>query len=129
MLLDEIETLLDADPSFTPAQTLWKGTMPSSPDRCTTIYEYPGQQPVITHGPGLPSMGRPRIQIVSRAKDYPDARDDAQAAYEILAQVIEQTVGGSVLTIEVLQEPFVMGRDETDRVRIGFNAQVYRRDA
>lgn len=127
MILDDLGAFLGALPEFTLGTDLKLGTMPAAPDTMTALYEYGGMDPVTTLGSTLPEMERPRIQVVSRAKSYRDARTLIDVAWRALCGVIgHEFTAGIKTTLEPVQSPFVMGRDDADRVRIGVNFQVHR---
>lgn len=104
--------------------SLFIGLMPDTPNVCGTVYEYPGLEPVMGFGsPGI-DFETPAIQVVFRGepRDYATPRANAESAYRGLAAVEATTLSGTFYhTITPRQAPFLMRRDENERVYIACN--------
>jgi hypothetical protein len=127
-LLADLVAYLDANTAWTAASDLFSGDMPPTPDDLTVIYEYPGGPPIETGGAsGQPAIINPRVQVVARSIDYDLAKARARLAYSLLVVLVNQTVGASYYERAVpLQEPFLLSRDESERVLFAFNVEVFR---
>jgi len=97
-----------------------------APDRCSVVLETAGGTVYFD----LPDRVDKMIQIISRAKNYMDARDDAQ---EIFAALHDGTGGWTLtavppavqdyeaLTITPLADPQYIGQDEKKRFEFSCN--------
>lgn len=101
------------------------GTMPSLPDKAVVLYEYPGLPRRKTQ---TGTYQQPRIQVNSRSKNYVEAGSLIWAAYNALASIQNQDIlGVYYVSVEPLQDPFYLRKDENDRHIFAFNAQVIKR--
>lgn len=103
--------------------------VPAQPDALVAVIEYPGRGPVGTHDDPA-SIEVPRFQVYARAAQYDAAaaRASAEAAYKALRAVTNQTLSGTFyLAIRALQSPFLLHRDENQRVvfAVNFEATKY----
>ena len=123
--LDHVCSYVDGATAFTESTNLFKGLMPETPDTCVTLYETPGRQPSEQMGNSQGGTERPNLQVISRASDYVTARTNAQTVWNALRLVTEQTLSGvRYLRIQPLQSPFLLNRDDNQRVRVAFNCMV-----
>ena len=127
-LLVDLAVYLDAQTTWTQATDLFVGDLPPSPDAVTVLYEYAGGEPRETMGAdSSPAIVNPRVQVVTRAATYPDARARALLAYQKLVLIANETVNSTYYARVVpVQEPFFLARDESERVLFAFNADVLR---
>lgn len=126
--LDEIAAKLAALGCGTVGTTIHKGMMPETPDACVAVYEYGGVAPEFGFDTAGIRYETPAVQVVCRgvAHDYTTPRATAQTAYTGLAAVEATTLSGGgtsalYLTIHPQQSPFLMQRDDNNRVYIAFN--------
>lgn len=127
MLLDDIATLLTSAGVGTVGTTLFKSTMPDTPDTATAVIEYGGMPPVhhMATGPGAARVviEQPAVQVLCRALDYPTARNLAETAFKAL-----DGYSGTVNTVRywtyASQSPYLIQRDANDRVWLGFSVYV-----
>lgn len=127
MVLDEIAAFVATACSLTVGTTVFKGALPSSPDACMAVYEYPGVAPDYVFGVSGVSVEYPRVQIVARgaADDYSTPRSVAETAYRAIAAAAPQSLSSTrYLSMMPLQSPFVLNRDANGRVVIAFNVQL-----
>lgn len=108
------------------------GVLPETPDAITAVFETGGTSPEFGFGtPGL-KYESPSIQIVCRGAigDYETPRTRISLAYYGLPQLQGVTVGSTYYhMIRPNQTPFVLRRDDNERVLIVFNAVCERRVA
>jgi len=129
-MLKEIAEFIEAQTSFVIGTDLIVGhRLTDSPDRCNVILE--------TAGGGLHFSLTDRvdkqIQIISRAKTYFDARDDAHEIFNALhtgdygssghtlSAVAPATQDYEAMTIEALSDPQYIGQDEKGRFEFSTN--------
>jgi hypothetical protein len=132
MLLDELALYLQTQGLGTVGTTIFKGTLPDQPDACTAVFEYAGlpSEKTFSPTPGAAVEEKPRVQIVCRGikQDYQTPRTQADAIWKALDGLGNVTMSGTgYLWIEALQSPFLMRRDENERVYIAVNYQVMKR--
>lgn len=110
---------------FTLGGNLQIGHRPATaPDRCVVLLErVPGRQDF-----WLDDRVDLIVQVIARAADYHDAREDAWAAHEILKKIIavDLPVVNSgpqyhVATSEAQQTPTYIGQDERGRFELSAN--------
>jgi hypothetical protein len=129
--LNEIAAKLAALGLGTLGVDLFIGFLPATPPACGAVYEQGGLAPELGFGqPGI-LFETPALQVVFRGApgDYAGPRAKAEAAYQGLAAVEAQTLsagaGGTSAFyhwIHPQQAPFLLDRDDSQRVRIAFNA-------
>lgn len=121
--LDQVASYIDANTALVLGTDLFKGYLPDLPDTCVAVYETAGPAPRETLT--LTLVERPNLQVVSRSVDYPGARVNAQNVWNLLHQVVDETLSGvRYLRMVPLQSPFYLGRDESLRVKFAFNMTV-----
>lgn len=120
MMLEEVKAFLNVN---TVAVVL--ATMPDEPDDRVCLYEYGGPAPEFSHNGQ--SWENLRLQVVSRSKDYLNARTKAQQVYDLLNGQANLDIGGAqYLWIAALQSPFALGQDENNRHRVVINFELAR---
>jgi len=124
MLLDEIATFLWTALSL----TVYKGSMPDTPDEALTVYEYGGFAPVHAMGGADHLMRRPRIQIACRGPigDYATPRTTADLAYSAMHMSSATLSGTAYFRVEAVDEPFPLERDSNDRWIICCNYEIWK---
>ena len=96
-------------------------------DALVALIETPGLPPVRTHDAARYEL--PVVQVVSRGMPYgyAAARQKAQAAWDVLDGVRNQTLGTTFyLWIDALQSPGGLGADENNRPVIVFSIRAAR---
>lgn len=129
VLLDEVATYLAAQLSLSVGATVFKGVAPETPDGLLVIYETPGSLEEALGSGDLPAIEVPLLQIISRDKKYIDASTRAESAYRAMYKVRAGNLGtlpAEYLRAQPIQRPFLIGRDENQRVLIGFNCKLWR---
>ena len=99
-------------------QSLWRGTMPTTPDDVVGLYEYAGEPPLHVRGDPAPAIEFPRLQVISRSKSYDAARFKAESIYRVLDGFSGTLNGVGYGWINALQSPTFLTRDENGRVYI-----------
>lgn len=128
-VLDDIGAFLEAQAVGTQGTTLFLSVLPDAPDACVAVIETQGPGPVDTFIDTQPVVETPRFQVLVRALRPDSAKTKARAAWTALASAPTGTIGGgdkAWLNIDVEQSPFMIGRDDNDRVIYGFNCQAWR---
>ena len=94
----------------------------------TTLYEMQGGTVGRTQNdPGV-AREMPRLQVIAKAPSYDDARQRAEAAYQVLATVKNQTLSGVFyLSIVPQSPPYDLGRDANDQAMLAFSCTVDKR--
>lgn len=132
MLLDDIADYLSSGGIGTVGTDIFKGYMPGPPavDAVVAIYETGGTAPIraMSPGPGTTVVvQRPRIQVVCRAATdaYLTARTKAKSVYDLIEGLPTREINGVAYKWgAAVQEPFVMGRDESGRVLVACNYDI-----
>lgn len=121
MLLDDMERLLD-DGGF--GDALYIGLLPSNASaNCTLVTQYPGSPPARTSA-GV-AYELPRIQVMVRHTSYRLAADRIERIKQYLDGQTEVTIDQTkYLWIHALSEPFLIGRDEIGRPKLGCNFEI-----
>ena len=125
MLLDELATYLAAQGIGTQGVDLFNGVLPDSPPDAVALFEYGGVAPVHALGGGQAKYERPRVQVVARATTYSAARSKIETIYKLLQAVSNASLSSvRYLSIEAVQSPFLLTRDENARVVLACNFQI-----
>lgn len=120
-LLTDIAARIEADGNGIVGTTIFVGRLPDSPDNCTAIYEYTGQQPLFTHDDPLPHIERPRFQVTVRNASYAAGRAAIETIYRELFLRNVALTSARYLWIVPLQQPFYLRRDDNERVEFVVN--------
>lgn len=138
-MLDDIFTYIVAQST---AFTKWAGTSgnigkaimldgTAAPDTFVSLYESQGLASAMTFSTSTGSVSvvfeRPRLQLISRSSDYATARSNAETIFVLLnglSKKLPTSTGTLYLSIEAVQSPFHIGRDENDRHMVSCNFQV-----
>lgn len=128
MLLDDIATLLQTAGVGTIGTSLFKSQMPATPDTAVALLEYGGlsAEHHMAAGPGLQrvTIEQPSLQVLCRSTDYPTARTKADVAYKALDGYSGVIGGVRYGYISARQSPYLIQRDQNDRVWIGFSCLI-----
>ena len=124
MLLDDLVTYIANAGLGTPGTDLFAGSRTvHAPVKCITLAEYNGTPPARTSA-GIVSEN-PRVQVRIRDKEYPDARNTAEALYKLLDGVANTTIGTTRYQfIEALAPPALLGADESGNTEIVINLAI-----
>jgi len=127
MLLDEVGAYLEGQNVALKGQNLFLGTRPEDPDEILYVLEYPGMPPEYQNdGQSTgPVREQPQLQVTVRGRDYESARRLIQNAWLALNRVTNVTLSGKFYqSIRATSSPALIGRDQSDRVLLSFNASV-----
>lgn len=125
MIVDEVATYLEDQGLGDLGTDLFRWSMPDAPDECVAVYEYAGEQPVRVHDIAAIAQEQPRVQIVVRSATASAGRQRAEDIYRRLSLVKNTDLSGTrYLSIEPLQNPFFLERDQNDRPKFVFNCQA-----
>ena len=85
----------------------------NAPDLCTVILEPPGGQSEVD----LPAHHYPVLQLLTRGKDYPEARAEAERIHDILHGTIGEDISANyfVFGVEAIGVPGDLGMDAQNR--------------
>lgn len=124
MILEALADRLQAASVAFAGSDLFIGLMPDQPDKCMTLYEYQGQQPLEVLRDEGATLERPGVQVLVRAgrNDYPGAREFIVNARDVLASIADETISGvRFLRVSVSNGPFATGTDPNDRPLFSLN--------
>lgn len=127
-MIKEIGTFIAARASLAVGTTMQIGhRTPSSPDECSVVLESGG---AALHF-DLPDRVDKMIQVISRAKTYMTARDNAWTIFNALhgeagwttdlTAIAPATQDYEAMTIEALADPQYIGQDDKDRYEFSTN--------
>jgi len=127
----DICSLLEADSSLglTFATNLFVGKEPASPDNCVTVFDIPGDAPLLTlTGKGGIAYYQPSVQVRVRNNSYLTGWELIHDIQEYLHGINGESEGGTeYLLIKGVDEPALLDRDENDRARFVATFSVHRR--
>jgi hypothetical protein len=131
MILADLADYLTSQGStgWVQASTLFAGAMPPKPDMALCLYETGGLPSIKAFNPlpGHAKVEQPRVQLVGRSlpEDYAAIRSWVQTAYLLLDGMPTRTINGvSYFWGEAINSPHAMGRDEQNRVLVGFSVDI-----
>lgn len=105
--------------------TVHVGELQEAPDRAVVIVATPGLPTLRTCGAAVLETGR--VQLRTRATDYPTAEALMTSAHGKLDGQADRTLGGrTYYWIEGLQPPFYLGLDDAKRPMFACNYSVLR---
>lgn len=123
--LDELGAFLEDDDVATVGTDLFLAVRPDKPDTCLSLFLYPGGPPEYVQSSYAPNAERVQLQVVARAVHYEDAEALAISAWKVLSVVVNATLSGThYRSIRPNNSPASMGRDQSDRSLVFFNATV-----
>ena len=123
--ISEIADYLVAEGVATAVGTdLYEDVLPETPDTAMAVVMTSG--PPSEQGFGQAESWRefPRMQLLSRALAYADARTNCQAAHDALGKVQATTLGTTFYESIAPNAPFLLKVDATGRVIYALNAQI-----
>ena len=123
-VLNEIAAYLESLGVGAFGSTLFIGEMPATPTACVALFEYGGLAPEKGFGTPGNKWETPAIQVVARGVkgDYAGPRAKVATAYAELSKVEAQVLSGTFYHhIHAVQAPFLMRRDELERVYMAVN--------
>ena len=123
MLLDDLADLLSSGGITT---TAYRGFMPEQPDDAIQLIETGGMAPLrAMAGSAGTALERPGVQIVRRSPSYERARVEMQVIWRMLDGLGDRTLNGTrYLWFAASQQPFPLGRDDSNRTLIAMNVGV-----
>ena len=138
MLLDDIATYLDAQSTVLKKLSgttgnlskAFMGDAAPTPDTIVTLYETGGSGPVhvFTTGGQTRWYEQPTLQALSRSTSYRTARNNAEIVFTKLDgtanTLLPTSTGIFYLSIDAIQSPFSIGRDENGRHLVSVNFTV-----
>ena len=121
----EIADYLVAESVATAVGTdLFADFLPETPDTALAVVMTSGPPSEQGFGQAEPWREFPRMQLLSRAMAYADARANCQAAHDALGKVQATTLGTTFYESIAPNAPFLLKVDATGRVVYALNAQV-----
>ena len=121
----EIADYLVAESVATAVGTdLFKDFLPETPDTALAVVMTSGPPSEQGFGQAEPWREFPRMQLLSRAMAYADARANCQAAHDALGKVQAITLGTTFYEGIAPNAPFLLKVDATGRVIYALNAQI-----
>jgi hypothetical protein len=125
VILDEVAEFLADQNLAVPGTDLFRWSMPDQPDDCIALYEYGGDPPMRTHDAPSIAYEQPRVQIVVRGATASAGRQRIEGIYRTLAGIKNTALSGTkYLSVEPIQQPFLLRRDQNDRPTFAFNCQA-----
>jgi hypothetical protein len=126
-VLNELAAKLAALGVGTVGTDIFLGAMPEDVAACCALYEYGGTAPEFAFGaPGI-AFENNAVQVVFRGTphDYAGPRAKAETAYRGLAAVEVTALSGTLYHwIHPMQAPFLLRRDDSERVLIATNYAI-----
>ena len=121
----EITDYLVAESVVTAVGTdLFKDFLPETPNTAMAVIMTSGPPSEQGFGQAEPWREFPRMQLLSRAMAYADARANCQAAHDALGKVQATTLGTTFYESIAPNAPFLLKVDATGRAIYALNAQV-----
>ena len=121
----EITDYLVAESVATAVGTdLFQDFLPETPNTALAVVMTSGPPSEQGFGQAEPWREFPRMQLLSRAMAYADARTNCQAAHDALGKVQATTLGTTFYESIAPNAPFLLKVDATGRVVYALNAQV-----
>ena len=128
MVLDDLGDLLASCGIGVVGTSLFKSTLPSTPDACVALLLTGGAPSIeaMHAGPGVGVAERPTVAVWARDTRPDNAEKTARDAYRVLHWQSAVKNNVRYLHIEAMQPPFLMHRDETGRPVYAFNVMATR---
>jgi len=131
MLLDDIATYLAASSTrFGVGISLTVSIQPAAPGTLTSLYEAGGVSPVhyFSTGAQTREFERPSMQVIARSTSYQVARANIEEVFTLLDGIHDRglptTTGTHYQSVDAIQSPFPLGRDENERWRLAVNFTI-----
>lgn len=112
------------------ASNLFAGRLPDAPDSALAVIPYGGREPMraFRGGAGQAVAERPRFQVLTRSSSLSAALSASYGAMNALDGLGHSSISAvTYLWIEALESPFVLDRDENERVIIACNYEAVKR--
>lgn len=114
MMLDDIAAYLAEQNIGTVGTSIFKGSMPDSPDNCIVVYEYAGLPPDLALDGK--EIEQPGLQVRVRNKSYSAGREAIESVITALSPTANKYLSGTFyLSIIVNQSPAPLGKDAKNR--------------
>ncbi len=127
MLLPELGTYLQTAGIGTLGTDLFLGLLPPTPDNCVVIAEYGGMAPEHNQGTLTLRYEFPRVQVLVRNTSYATGMLKARDIMGDMAAAADSTMSGVVYhSVDALQSPFFLQRDDNNRWVFACNYQVFK---
>lgn len=128
-LVEELGTFVDtASTRFTVGTNLFLNALPDEPGTATALIEYAGGEPEFVFAGELPVNENARVQVSCRSTSSTKARANANAAWVAVSGIANESLSGkSWLRAKPIQSPFLLKRDEQNRIVFAFNCDIARR--
>ena len=128
-LVEELGTFLDTQSTrFTIGTSLFLNALPDEPNRASSITEYGGGAADDVFAGDLPINENARVAVTCRSTSSVTARADIGAAWVGLQRITNEALSGvSWLRCKPVQSPFLLRRDEQNRVLFQSNFDCVRR--
>ena len=126
--LDELAAYLATELSLAVGTTIFKHSLPATPDACLVVRGSGGSPSLLALGSEGIQFEYPSVQVVSRGapRDWATPQAQAENAYRALAKIQAESLSGTpYLIVQPLNPPSdVLGEDEKMRPRVSFNILV-----
>ncbi len=120
MLLEAIALLVEQNALGTRGIDLFEGKLPASPDNAIAIFEYAGEPQMVNQPIEFPSL-----QLLVRNTSYQAGRAKIENIKNLLHGRHEELLSNvRYLFVSVKQNPYLLQRDENDRVIFVCNFSV-----
>ncbi len=128
-LVEELGSMLDsASTRFALGTNTFLNALPDEPGTAASLVEYGGGAPDYVFANDLPVNENARVQIACRSTSSTRARANANAAWVAVSGIANESLSGHTwLRAKPIQSPFLLRRDEQNRVIFAFNADCTRR--
>ena len=129
-VLNDVRTYLIASSTLFTATNLFMGILPETTFAATALYPTGGVFPLHYFSTSGQTRGyeRPGLQALSRSTSFATAEAHSYAVYTILDGVANRnlptTSGTAYVSIDAVQQPFLVHRDENERFVMGVNFNV-----
>lgn len=123
----EIAEYLEDEGVGTVGTDLFAGEVPADVANAVVVTQFPGRAPELTLASDGWTHEFPRLQIRVRNTDEGNALTKAAACGDALSKVANQTIEGvRYRSVNMVQSPGLLFRDEQNRPNYGFNVEVER---
>ena len=125
MILEELALFLEQRSIGTRGTDLFTGIMPDTPDSAVAVLERGGSHAEYALDKKGINIENPSISVWSRATSYLTARQKSQDALDALVTIANTSLSNvKYLRATPSTSPFLLKRDENDRVDIAFNVSI-----
>lgn len=106
---------------------LFIGREPATPNDCVTIFDIPGEAPLLTLDGGV-EYYRPGVQVRVRDNDYTVGWELIHDIQTLLHGIHGETWNGtSYMLIQAINNPFLLDWDESNRARFVVDFRIQRK--